>query len=57
MKIITRIQCTAYYQTKKVITDTFLEVLRKETVFLNFENSRKFLAELSLFYRPAVDNF
>ena len=57
MKIITRIQCTAYYQTKKVITDTFLEVLRKETVFLNFENSKKILAELSLFYRPAVDNF
>ena len=47
----------SHYQTKKVITDTFLEVLRKETVFLNFENSKKFMAELSLFYRPAVDNF
>ena len=38
---IARLQSTAYYWNKPSITDTFLEVLRRERMFENFKNLKK----------------
>ena len=56
---ITRLQCTVYCRAKNSTAETFLEMLRKEIMFLSIGHSRKTFATLSLFlwrYWTAVQN-